>query len=155
MLIKLIVNKNYQDKEFLLALNKFGIEIEDYYTLHQKHMREIDNMARIKFAESKWGVTELSTLTDEELRMRLDSISDSDIKGFLSSAEARISSQNDNTTHSDDFNEFWVALGMSPIEASSLTSIVVNEYHLRDINELKSFDRQALHRALSQVFHFI
>lgn len=147
-----LVNKNFQDKDFLSVLIKKNGCIDDFHVLNLAKNQELDQMTRIKIAEEKFGLTLLRSLTNSDLNDKLNSISDKEVNEYINKVDSRISSNNKKSTSiRDDLTDFSVALGMTVEESASFSNILLAEFNLTDLSQLKSLEKTALKNLLNRV----
>jgi len=112
-------------------------------------------MAKIQIASSKWGNTALEALSGEELMTKLNTISDEEVQTYLSQVETQVGSAQGQSTgkidSGENFNKFFEACGMTPLEVENITKTFKNDYFISTVKELKNVDEGALRKILHDV----
>jgi hypothetical protein len=126
-------------------------QIEDYHTVNRRQKQELNQMARIQLASGIWGNSVLSSMKNEELTSKLSSINDEDVQTYLNKLENEISSSRSETHSHREFISFFEAFGFTPLESSSLTNHLKDNYHVNSLYEVNKIDERSLRAALSHV----
>lgn len=87
-LIKLIDKTRMDDTDFLKALVKPNNYVHDYYFSNRTQRKEIDQMARLQIAATKWGESHVNSLHQNELLAKINTISDEEVREFLKNVKS-------------------------------------------------------------------
>jgi hypothetical protein len=110
----------------------------------------IENLARIHLLSRLNTSQDISTLTDQELIQRINTISDRDVNEFLVEIKGNVSEKTNIETQLVQVENLLVSAGLNREDATKFTKFVRNNYRISKLSELKHLSDSELNEAFHE-----
>lgn len=132
-------NENYDIGSLLIKGTKH-IDVNKHKYINE----DIQHLARVKLFADKNPHIQLKGLPKSELKERISTITDQEVKDYVETLRNNIDGSR---TNLEDVERLFTAEGLNGEEAKRLTSVLNTQFHIESIENLKSLSEEELKEA--------